>query len=119
MFVEDDFNRGVRRVGRVEELQELDEFAAAVALFDQGMDVTGEQIDACHQGHSAVPFILVIAHHGWAGAGQRRAIRRGRTDCLDPWFLIVGDDGEAPVTAAVLALALAAFRLAASIATCR
>lgn len=25
--------------------EELDEFAAAMAFFDQGMDVTGEQID--------------------------------------------------------------------------
>ena len=83
MVVEDEFNRGVRRVGRVEEHEELDEFAAAMAFFDQGMDVAGEQVDACHQGQSAVPFILVIAHHGRAGASQWRAIRRGRTDRLE------------------------------------
>src|SRR5438067_1847681 len=53
----------------------------------------------------AVALVLVIAHHGRAGAGQWRAIRRGRTDCLDPGFLVVRDDGEAPA-AAVLTPAL-------------
>src|SRR5215471_8224190 len=70
---------------------------------------TGKQIETRHQGQGTVTFVLVIAHHGWAGAGQWRAIRRGRTDRLDPGFLVVRDDGEAP-TAAVLSLAVLLFR---------
>ena len=104
MVVENDFDRGVGRVGGVEELQKLNEFATAMAFLDQGMDVTGEQIDTGHQGQGAVALVLVITHHGRAGAGEWRAIRRGRPDRLDPGFLIVRDDGKAPATAAVLAL---------------
>ena len=68
MVVENDLDRGVGGVGGVEEPVELDEFAAAVAFLDQGVDVTGEQIDTGHQGQGAVAFVLVITHHGWAGA---------------------------------------------------
>src|SRR6266478_14410 len=110
MVVENDLDRGVGRVGGVEQLEKLDEFAAAVAFLDQGMDVTGEQINPRHQGQGAVTLIFVIPHHGRAFAGKWRAIRRGGTDRLDPWFLVVRDDGEAPATVAVwAALALAAF----------
>src|SRR5712691_12412085 len=100
VVVENDLDCGVGGVGGVEELEKLDEFAAAVAFLDQGMDVTGEQIDPRHQSQGAVALILVIAHHGRAGAGKWRAIRRGGTDRLDPWFLVVRDDGEAAATAA-------------------
>ena len=72
--------------------------------------MTGEQIDAGHQGQGTVTFILVIARLGWAGARQWRSIRRGRTNRLDSGFLVVRDDGEAVVTAAVLTLALLPFR---------
>src|SRR6201981_18975 len=112
MVVENDLDRGVGGGGGVEQLEKLDEFAAAVAFLDQGMDVTGEQIDPRHQGQGAVALILVIPHHGRAGAGKWRAIRRSGADRLDPWFLVIRDDGKAPATAAVLAPALAAFSLA-------
>jgi hypothetical protein len=39
MVVEDDLDCRLDGVGRVEELEELDEFAAAVAFLEQGMDV--------------------------------------------------------------------------------
>src|SRR6266481_3620218 len=91
MVIENDLDRGVGGVGDVEELEKLDEFAAAVALLDQGMDVTGEQIDPRHQGQGAVALVLVIAHHSRADAGKGRAVRRGRSDRLDAWFLIVRD----------------------------
>jgi hypothetical protein len=73
--------------------------------------MTGEQIDFRHQGQGAVALVLVMAHHGRADAGNWRAIRRGGTDRLNPWFLVVRDDREAPATA-VLALVLPAFSLA-------
>ena len=50
-------------------------------------------------------LVFVIAHHGRANAGKWRAIWRGRSDRLNPWFLVVRDDGQAPAIA-VLALAL-------------
>jgi hypothetical protein len=73
--------------------------------------VTGEQIDTRHQGQGAVALVFVIAHHGRANAGKWRAIWRGRSDRLNPWFLVVRDDGQAPAIA-VLALALSTFSLA-------
>ena len=45
MVVENDLDRGVGRVGGVEEFEKFNEFAAAVAFLDQGMDMTGEQIE--------------------------------------------------------------------------
>jgi hypothetical protein len=46
MIVEDQLDRGVGRIGGVEELEEFDEFAAAMAVLDQGMDLAGDKIDA-------------------------------------------------------------------------
>src|SRR5499433_2863395 len=96
LVVENDLNGGIGGVGRVKQLEELDEFAAAVAFLDQDMDVTGEEIDPCHQGQSAVALVFVIAHHSRAFARQGWAIRRDRRDRLDPGFLVIRDDGEAP-----------------------
>src|ERR1700730_17086348 len=111
MVVENDLDRGIGGVDRVEELEKLDEFAATVAFLDQGMDGTGEKIDTRHQGQGAAALVFVIAHHGRANAGKWRAIWRGRSDRLNPWFLVVRDDGQAPAIA-VLALALSTFSLA-------
>src|SRR5882672_10921086 len=77
------------------------------ASLDNGVDVTGQQIDARHQGQGAVAFVLVIAHYGGAGAGKWRTVRRGRADRLDPRFLIVRNDGKAPYVTAFWALAVA------------
>src|SRR6476619_393784 len=100
MVVENNLDRGVGGVGGVKKLEKLNEFTAAVTFLDQSVDVTGEQIDTRHQGQGAVAFVLVITHNGRAGAGKRRAIRRGRTDRLNPGVLVVRDDGQAPATAA-------------------
>jgi hypothetical protein len=45
MVVEDQLDRRVGRVSGIEKLEEFDELAAAVAVFDQGVDLAGEQID--------------------------------------------------------------------------
>src|ERR1700739_4461125 len=114
VVVENNLNGGIGGVGRVKQLEELDEFAAPAAFLEQSMEVTGEEIDPCHQGQGAVALVFVIAHHSRAFARQGWAIRRGRSDRLDPGLLVIRDEGEAP--AAVFALAPACPR---SIATCR
>src|SRR5208283_3925362 len=38
MIVEDQLDRGMGRIGGVEKLEEFDEFAAAVAVLDEGVD---------------------------------------------------------------------------------
>ena len=46
--VENDLDRGRRRVGGVEPAEEFDEFAAAMAILRQGVHVARPQIDARH-----------------------------------------------------------------------
>ncbi len=53
MIVEDQLDRGAGRVGGVEKLEEFDELAAAVAVSDEGMDLSGEQIDPGQQAERA------------------------------------------------------------------
>ena len=62
--------------------------SAAVVFPDEGVDVAREQIDPGYQGQGAAAFVLVlvITHHGRAGARQRRTIRRGRADRLNSGF---------------------------------
>ena len=49
MIVEDQFDRGMSRIGSVEKLEEFDELAAAMAILDQGVDLAGEQINSGQQ----------------------------------------------------------------------
>jgi hypothetical protein len=97
MVVEDEFYGGIGRICGVEELEQFDEFAAAVALLDQRVDLTGQQIDARHQGEGAVALVFMIAHHGGGAVGPRRQIRHRRAERLDARLLVIGDDGRAPV----------------------
>jgi hypothetical protein len=46
MIVEDQLDRRMDRIGGIEKLKELDERTAAMAIPDQGVNLTGEQIDA-------------------------------------------------------------------------
>jgi hypothetical protein len=82
MIVEDNFDRGRSRIGRVEELQEFDELMRAVALLDKRMDLAGQEIDPGKQAQRAVAPVLVIAREGRMDAGFRRQVRRRRADRL-------------------------------------
>ena len=46
MIVEDQLDCRVGRIGGVEKLEKFDEFAAAVAVLDEGVNLAGEQVDA-------------------------------------------------------------------------
>jgi hypothetical protein len=46
MIVEDQLDRRVGRIGGVEKREEFDEFAAAMAILDQRMDLAGDEVDA-------------------------------------------------------------------------
>ena len=72
MIVEDQVDRRVGWVGLIEELEELDELAAAVAILDQGVHLAGEQIDAGQQADRAVALVFMVAcegrmHFGFGG----------------------------------------------------
>jgi hypothetical protein len=82
MIVEDHLNRRVGRIGGVEKLKEFDELAAGMAIPDQGVNLTGEQIEAGQQADRAVTFVFMIAREGGMGAGLGRQIRRCRRNRL-------------------------------------
>jgi hypothetical protein len=45
----------------VEDLEEFDEFAAAMTVPDQGMNLAAEKVDAGQQAHRAVAFVFKLA----------------------------------------------------------
>ena len=92
MIVEDQLDRCVGRVRGVEELEDLNEFAAAVAVLDEGVDLASEQIDAGQQADRSVALVLGVAREGRRSAGLGRQVRGGRGDCLNAGLLIVGDN---------------------------
>src|SRR6266478_7334235 len=92
VVVQDHLDRRAGRVSGIEELEEFDELAAAVTLFDQGVDLAGEQIDSGQQAERAVALVLMIARERRVGARHRRQIRRCGSDRLDSRLLVVGDD---------------------------
>ena len=49
MIVEDQLDRGAGRIGSIEKLEKLDELPATVAVFDEGVDLPGEQINPGQQ----------------------------------------------------------------------
>ena len=49
MIIEDQLDRGSGRIGGVEKLEELNEFAAAVAILDQRVNPAGDKIDPSQQ----------------------------------------------------------------------
>src|SRR5450755_1308839 len=65
MIVEDDLDRGLRRVGGVELFEEFNELARAMSTLDAGMDEAGQQIDAGQQAERSQSDVFVIAGGGW------------------------------------------------------
>ena len=92
MIVENQLDRRMGRIGGIEKLEEFDELAAAMAILDQGVNLTAEQIDAGQQADRAVTLVFVIAREGRMGARVGRQIRRRRGNRLDAGLLVVGDD---------------------------
>ena len=60
----------------------------------QGVNLTGQQIDAGHQGDRAVALVLMLAREGRVHARHRRQIRCRRCDGLNTRLLVVGDDSH-------------------------
>src|SRR4249920_4263189 len=54
VIVQDEMDRRIGWVGAIQELKKLDEFPAAVAIFDQSMDLAAHKIDACEQADRAM-----------------------------------------------------------------
>jgi hypothetical protein len=91
-FVEDHLDRRMGWIRGIDELEEFDEFAAAMAVLDQGVNLAGEQIDTGQQTDCAIALVLVIAREGRMFAGLRRQVRGGRSERLNAGLLVIGDD---------------------------
>src|SRR5215471_2629753 len=92
MIVEDQLDRRMGRIGGIEELEKFDEFATAMAVPDEGVNLTGEQIDAGQQTDRAVALVLVIAREGRMPARLGRKVWGRGGDRLDTGLLVIGDD---------------------------
>ena len=93
MIVENKLDGSGGRVCAIKELQEFNELSAAVTISDQGMNLSGKQINPSQQAERTVPFVLMITCESRVHAGVGRQIGRGRCDGLDAGFLIIRDDG--------------------------
>ncbi len=92
MIVEDQLDGGAGRIGGIEQLEEFDELAAAVAVLDERVDLACQQVNSSQQAERAVTFIFKIARKRRMDARHGRQIRRRRRDRLDSRLLVVGDD---------------------------
>jgi hypothetical protein len=72
MIVEDQLDRRVGRISDVDKLEKLDEFATAVAIPDQGVNPSGQQINARQQTDGAFALVFMIARKGRVHAGLGR-----------------------------------------------
>src|SRR5215469_9821679 len=93
-IVENQVDRRVGRVSRVEHLEKLDELAAAVAIPDQSMDVPGQQIDAGQQSDGAMALVFMIAGKRRMHAGLGRQVGGRGCESRDAGLLVIGDDGH-------------------------
>ena len=92
MIVEDQLDRRMGWIGGIEKLEEFDEFAAAVAIPDQRVDLAGEQIDAGQQADRAMTLVFMIAREGLMDAGFGRQVRGRGGERLDTGLLVIGND---------------------------
>jgi len=92
MIVEDQLDRGAGRIGGIEQLEEFDELTAAVAISNQRVDLSAEQINPGQQAERAMAFVLMIPREGRMHARHWRQIRRRGRDRLDARLLVKGDD---------------------------
>ena len=92
MIVEDQLDRRASRIGGVEQLEEFDEFAAAMPILGQRMDLAGDEVDAGQQADGAVALIFMLTCEGCMDARFGRQIQGRCRDRLDTRFLVVRDD---------------------------
>jgi hypothetical protein len=93
-IVQQDLDRRLGRVGSVELLEEADEFARAVAVFDAGAKLPSEQVDPCQQAQCPVALVFMVARDAGMLARYRWQVRRRVGDCLDAWLLVISDERD-------------------------
>src|SRR5258708_9335391 len=88
MIIEDQLDRGAGRIGGIEKLEEFDELAAAVAVFDECVDFPGEQINPGQQAERAMALVLIIARKARMTTWHCRQIPCRCRHCLDTSLLV-------------------------------
>ena len=78
MIVEDQLDRRMGRISGVEKLEKFDEFATAVAIPDEGVNLAAQQINPGQQTDGAVALVFMIAREGRA--------RRVEAAGPEPWL---------------------------------
>jgi hypothetical protein len=76
MIVEDQLDRSAGRIGGIEKFEEFDELFAAVAISDERVDLSSEQINPGQQAECAIAFVLMIPREGGMDTWHRWQIRR-------------------------------------------
>lgn len=61
MIVEDQLDGGVGRIGGIDQLEEFDELAAAVAVLDERVDPACQQVNSNQQAEGAMTPMFKIA----------------------------------------------------------
>src|SRR5262249_46195738 len=88
MIVEDQLDRRAGRVGSIEKLQKFNEFATAMAVLYQRMDLAGHEVDASQQADRIEALIFVIAYI--RDRGRRSHARRVPAASPGPWWQSLG-----------------------------
>ena len=92
MIIEDQLDCSPGRVSSIEELEQFDELAAAMAISHERMDLAGKQINSCQQAERAMAFVLMIPRKSGVNTGFGRQIGRRGCDGLDSGLFIARDD---------------------------
>src|SRR6516165_6300204 len=91
MIVEDQLDRRVGRIGGVGVLEEFDEFAAAMTVPDQGMNLAAEKVDA---GQTVCPSLKRPTHPRCYGEGYPDWPGRASNKEGESWASIAGLSSE-------------------------
>jgi hypothetical protein len=92
MIVEDQLDRRVGRIGGIEKLEKFDDFAAAMAILDERMNLAGHEIDAGQQADRAVTLVFMVARETWVHAWPRPQVLSGGRDRLNTGLLVIGEN---------------------------
>jgi hypothetical protein len=94
VIVEDQPNGGVRRIGGIKLLEEGDELAQAVSIFDTACTRPASRSIPGQQTENAVALVFVVARECHVRSGLRRQIGCRVTNGLDARLLVIGDDRD-------------------------
>jgi hypothetical protein len=92
MIIQDEVDRRVGGIAFVEKFEKLDELPTAVALFDQGVNLAGNKVDAGQQADRAVALVFMVAGEGRMNTGFGRQIGGRRCNRLNTGLFVVGDN---------------------------